>query len=405
MNQVLSSVSSPIHHNNLNISTREQVVAGKTQQAVKADKIHHHNNAEQKGEVLDQAVKQFPVQHKINDDRSLKAFAELSNSLEKALDGATPVDAQTADKEITEGGVRRIGKDLSKLFKGMGLDPHLAKQLSRSITASMQQEGVEQVDFSLTVTRSFSIDAYQLQDSYTGAADAAGSVQTAISGLQMSAVQTRSFDFSLNLSTGEYSLSRSQTDSFSIAAFDYQTQTLPTENPAETADQVTQSETTDEAMADGNTETAADVPAFVEGQSHGDIDAFFMSRTSLIEISQQVRKAPIVQAFAEGNDESVGAEIEAAETAADAGLAQMQDLYDQLGETSEQPANLFESLTQIRNLRIEEEQSVRYLRFSFEAFAPVGLAATNDQGYQTTLYPRPDGSLGVAEEKPVQVEA
>jgi hypothetical protein len=225
-----------------------------------------------------------------------------------------------------------------------------------------------------------------------------------MSGLQISAVQTRSFDFSLNLSTGEYSLNLSRSDSFSAAAFDYQTQALPEERADEITDQATQPETAGEAVADGDAETEADVPAFVEGQSSGDIAAFFMSRSSLIEISRQVLKAPIAQAL-EVDNAADAEEAETAENAADAGLVQMQGLYDRLDESAEQPAQLFESLTQIRNLRIEQEQSVGYLRFSFDAFAPIGLAATNDEGYQTTLYPRPDGSLGVAEETPVEVEA
>ena len=351
-----------------------------------------------------QAAEQFPSQHKINDDRSIKAFAELSTSLERALSKATPVDAQTADKEITEGGLRRIGKDLSKLFKGMGLDSHLAKQLSRGITASMQQEGVEQIDLAVSITRSLNIEAYQLQDSYTQNADATSSAGTVMSGLQIAAVQTRSFDFSLNLSTGEYSLSLSQSDSFSAAAFAYQSQALPAEGTDEIAAQTTQAEAADETMTDGNETTEVDAPTFVEAQSNGDIAAFFMSRSSLIEISQQVQKAPIAPTLEAGSNEGAAQEAEATEQAADAGLAQMQGLYNQLDETAEQPASLFESLTQIRNLRIEEEQSVRYLRFSFEAFAPVGIAATNADGYQTNLYPRPDGSLGVAEETPLQVE-
>ncbi|MCW8893693.1 MAG: hypothetical protein OQL18_10305, partial [Deltaproteobacteria bacterium] len=187
-------------------------------------------------------------------------------------------------------------------------------------------------------------------------------------------------------------------------AFDYQTQALPAENSDETAAQFARLETTDETMVDGNEEAEVDVPAFVEAQSSGDITAFFMSRTSLIEISRQVQGAPIAQALGAENDEGAAEDSDATEKAADVGLALMQGLYSQFDETAEQPARLFESLTQIRNLRIEEEQSVRYLRFSFDAFAPVGLAAKNAEGYQTNLYPRPDGSLGVAEETPVQVE-
>ncbi|MCW9048726.1 MAG: hypothetical protein OQK50_00160 [Deltaproteobacteria bacterium] len=404
MNQALSSVSSPIHHNNLNISTRGQGAFDKTQQSGKTHKTYLNKHSKQKGEALQQATGQFPAQHKINDDRSLKAFAELSKSLERALSGATSVDAQTADEEMTKGGVRRIGKDLSKLFKGMGLDPHLSKQLSRSITASMQQDGVEQIDLSVSITRTLNIEAYQLQSSYTDNADGTSSASTAMSGLQISAVQTRTFDFSLNLSTGEYSLNLSRSDSFSGAAFDYQTQALPAENSDETAAQFTRLETTDETMVDGNEEAEVDVPAFVEAQSSGDITEFFMSRTSLIEISRQVQGAPIAQALGAENDEGAAEDSDATEKAADVGLALMQGLYSQFDETAEQPARLFESLTQIRNLRIEEEQSVRYLRFSFDAFAPVGLAAKNAEGYQTNLYPRPDGSLGVAEETPVQVE-
>ena len=405
MNHAISSVPSPCHHNNLNICTREKAAADKTQQAGKAHKTHHHQQGKHKGMALRHAAEQFPAQHRINDDRSLKALAGLAKSLDKALNGASSVDAQTADREITEGGVRRIAKDLSKLFKGMGLDPHLAKQFSRSVARTMQQEGVEQIDLSVSITRSLNMEAYQLQNSYTDKGDGPGSTSTAMTGLLISAVQTRSFDFSLNLKTGEYSLNLSQSDSFAVAAFDYQAQAPLEERPAEITAPGAGSETAEETAGGDNEAGEADHAAYVEGQSSGDIAAFFMSRTSLVEISRQVRMAPIAQALEAEKDEGAADESTAEEQLADAGLAKMQGLYDQLDESAEQPARLFESLTQIRHLRIEQEQSVRYLRFSFDAFAPVGLAATNDEGYQTTLYPRSDGSLGVVEETPVKVEA
>lgn len=402
MSQVISSVSSPIHHNNLNISSREQALSDKAQKSEKTHMAHHHKYDKHKGETLQQAVEQLPIQHKINDDRSLKAFSELSKSLDKALTGATPVDAQTAANEMTKGGIKRIAKDLSKLFKGMGLDPHLAKQLSKSVAHTIQQEGVEHIDLSVSVTRSLNIEAYQLQESYTDNADGTGTTSTAMTGLQMSAVQTRSFDFSMNLSSGEYSLNLSQEDSFMTSAFDYQaSQNVNTDEITQSAGANGPAETTD--GENGQVET--DNGAYVEGQSSGDIAAFFMSRTSLIEISKQVQMAPIAQALEAEKNQNSAVESEAEDKTADAGLSQMQGLYDQLDKTTEQPENPFESLTQIRNLRIEQEQSVKYLRFSFEAFAPIGLAAKDNEGYQTTLYPRPDGNLGVVEETPVKIEA
>jgi len=403
MSQAISSAAPAIHHNNLNISTRERVFFDKSQQAEKAPKAHHHKYDKQKGVALKQAAEQFPSQHKIKDNRSLKAFADLSKSLEKALTGASSVDAQTGANEITEGGIRRIAKDLSKLFKGMGLDPHLAKQLSRGVARTMKQEGVEQIDLSVSITHSLNIEAYQVQESYTDNADGTGSTSTAMTGLQMSAVQTRSFDFSLNLSTGEHSLNFSHSDSFAVDAFDYQA------SQNERSDDITTK--SDEAKGAAETtdaengEAVTDNAAYVEGQSSGDISAFFMSRTSLVEISKQVQIAPIAQALEAKNDQVDTEKSESEEKTADAGLLQMQGLYDQLDQTTEQPANLFESLTQIRNLRIEQQQSVQYLRFSFDSFAPIGLAATNNEGYQTTLYPRFDGSLGVVEGAPVKVEA
>ncbi len=337
-----------------------------------------------KGSVLTAALESQASQHQINDKRSFKAFSDLSQSLAKAVDSSTLVDSATAEEEITQGGLRRIGKDLSKLFKGMGLDPQLAKQLSSRLTSALQEGGVEQIDLSVSMTRSVSIEAYRLQDSYQANAEGTSSSSVAASGLLVSAVQTRTFDFSLNLTSGEFSISRTSSDSLSQSLFDMQlNEALPAES----------------SSPEGGGTAALPVTEDATSMTAG-FEALVVNRSSLLEISQQLTSSPLMQASTSTGLES-GAVDEAEALAAE---KTMDDLYAGVDDVDGE-GDLYQTLTRVWNLRIEEQESASFLRFNFSTFAPVGLSALDGNGYRSTLYPRPDGGLGLTEQTPVDIDA
>lgn len=324
---------------------------------------------------LVKAVDGLSSYRKINDNKSLKAMAHLSQSLDKALADAKPVDKETAEEEIKQGGLRRIGKDLRKLFKGMGLPPQMAKQLSRGITETIRSEGVEQIDFSLTMTRAAALEMTQTQTAYTETGDGSITAASQTNQFMMTAVQVRSFDFSLNLKTGEYSLSHNRADLLSISASQTETAILL---PGE--------------------ETPETVPAPVEIPEGEEADQAFQDNSTLVEIRSAVQST----SFVDLARTSLSREVD--DEAADDSEA-MQVLTGQVEKLVPTLEPLYATLTQIRNLRIEEELTERYLRFSVEALAPVGLKAHDDEGYEQTLYPQADGNLAKVEETPLTLTA
>ena len=151
MIQNFNTAIPPISQDNLNNLPRETLTAPSGEQIEQQAPLAAEKSSP--GDFLFKALDHLAAGRKINDKKSLKAFSSLDQSLEKAFSDSTKVDHKTGEEEIKQGGLRRVGKDLNKLFKGMGLPPQLAKQFSRGITQAMKQEDVEQIDFSLTTSR------------------------------------------------------------------------------------------------------------------------------------------------------------------------------------------------------------------------------------------------------------
>ena len=93
----------------------------------------------------------------------------------------------------------------------------MAKQYARNISSAMGQEGVEQINFSLETTRSLTVSAYNQSGTATNVTDESGAGISQASGLQLSAIQTQSFDISINLTTGDFSLNRSYEESVTLS--------------------------------------------------------------------------------------------------------------------------------------------------------------------------------------------
>lgn len=325
---------------------------------------------------LIKAVDSLLSYRKINDKKSLKAVSHLKESLEKATSKAVSVEKDTAEQEIKMGGLRRVGKDLKKLFKGMGLPPQLAKDLSRGITQAMRSEDVDQINFSLTTSRAATIEMTQTQTAYSETGDGSLKASSQASQLMMTAVQVRSFDFSINLQTGEFSLSHSRADLLNISSSQTETALLL---PVE--------------AASANTELSQDVAEVNEKE---DIVATFRENSTLFSIRKEVQSSFLMEML---RTDTPGEETEEEE----AGLEDMQQLTDQVEEVIPAPEPLFATLTRIRNLRIEQESHHRFLRFSADAIAPMGLKASDELGNYLTLYPREDGALAKLEETPLEV--
>jgi hypothetical protein len=316
----------------------------------------------------------------INDEKSLKALSHLSESLDKAYSNATSVDQETSEREIKHGGLKRVGKDLRKLFKGMGLPPQAAKTLSRGITYAMKEDSTSQINFSLTTSRSTAIEFSQTQTGYLASGDGTEEAVSTSNSLKISALRVRSFDFSINMDTGEYSFNHSQSDQLTVSASQSAVafRSLPEESgtsPSEQGDNVESEQQTDREIA-----------------------AVFQSDRTLFSLSQTVQNSALMQITPVNDTDQ---EIDESEKTP----SEMKPLEQQLSAVRQQPEPLFESLTRIRNLRIDVEREQTYLRFSADAIAPVGLSTTDEQGNNATLYPRSDGSLAKTEDSPLAVTA
>ena len=378
MIQNISSPVPPINQDNLSILPREPItVLDGEQTELQAPPATAESRP---GDFLFKALDQLAAGRKLNDKKSLKGFASLGQSLEKAFSTATKVDHKTGEEEIKQGGLRRVSKDLNKLFKGMGLPPQLAKQFSRGITEAMRQEDVEQINFSLTTSRSLNIEAYQLQEGYLSDGDGTTIASSVANSFQLSTIQIRSFDVSINPRTGEYSLNHSQSNSSSSTA------RLASSTPALQASE-------DEVQP-----TLAEAPV----EPTNDIITLVQSNSSLLQVSQTVQLSALMQIQpAAIVDESALPDEEAFSD----GLSRLQQLIEKLEDVTANAKGLYESLTQVRDLRIEKEDDDDHLRFSVDALAPIGLTATDDSGHTTPLYPRPDGSLGTVADNAIKIVA
>lgn len=371
------------------ISTTSQPQSTETDNATQSASapITEQPTPEQQSPLI-RALDGMKAYHKINDGKSLKALSHLGKSLDKAFSEAKQVDQETAEEEIKQGGLRRIGKDLRKLFKGMGLPPQAAKQMSRDITSAMKSGSTEQISFSLTTSRETALEMTQTQTGYLASGDGTEELVSTSSSLKVTALQVRSFDFSVNLATGEYSFNHSISDQLSIETSESSL------SIASAAEEPAQPE-----MA--AVESTEEPEEGVEQAEDQDLSLAFQSNRTLLEISRTIQTSALMQL--QPAERSEEAEIEYDDDGDES--EEMQSLVSQIDAAVQQPESRFESLTRIRNLRIETENSQIYLRFTADALAPVGITAEDESGHTSTVYTRPDGTLGKTEEAPLTVTA
>ena len=346
-------------------------------------------------------------------DFTTKAFNSLTKSLTRAFADATKVDKQTGDEEISTGGLQRVAKDLSKLFKGIGLSPQQAKQYARGISSAMGTDGVEQINFSLSTSQSLSVAGYNQSGSIESSADSLVA-SSQMSGYQLTAVKTQSFDVSINLSTGEFSVNHSFEESLSLTAFsgEYSEEAvsnspLETEGMTETealpTDELTSSPVTEEPVIEPeNSEKMTEAPTAEENQTiiatGSSVDALLfefsrsMTQPAAFTTNQEIISEPTDE---EATEEEV----------VDPVFNRFQMFAESSLHMTWAEATLFESITDISNLRIEVIDKQEYLNFSVEAIVPMGLTATEEEGSSTTVYPRPDGSVGETATEAVEVSA
>ncbi len=340
----------------------------------------------------------FSHQLEKGDEKIQKSFNHLAHSLEKMFGEAQDVDRETAEEELKEGGLRRVGKDLGKLFKGLGIPSQLAKQFAHGITAAIKQDDVEQIDFSLTATRAFNLDIQQTRQGYLATGDGAGGAPSVSSSFQLTAIQIRSVDISLNLNSGEFSYRSTSFDSLSISS---STTVGPAELPADAVDRSVPAAENSPAATRDDTGNAPPVAADQSAPAPGDNAdplAVVQSDNILLQISRFVQQSSIMQLSpqlvadpAEGEQQLSGFDL-------------LQSLVDKMAEFTEGRRNLFESQLEVRNLRVEKDDDEdEHLRFTFDALVPVGLTAVDESGRSSTVYPRADGSLAQVAEGPVRV--
>jgi|GEM_PF-1815598 len=368
------------------------------------------------------ALSKLSAGHKHAEKHSLKTISHLMRSLQKVFGDAPKVDRETGAEEMRHGGMRRVGNDLRKLFRGLGIPPQMAKEFAHGMTDALQNQETEQINFSLTATRSVNLNIQQLQSGYQASGDGSSIAAATANSFQLSAVQARSIDISINLRTGEFSLTRTSTDTLSISGARATAQAgaatqamagsepaLPTETAPQTAEGTTTGsdfsatevpEATAESQAsDTAAPTAESQPAPVD-----DFAALVQSNGFLLQISRTIQQSAMMQlkpAGGSGTDEAKAID----EDKPSGGLRVLQDMIARLQELSGAAHDLFDTLVQVNNLRVENQDGDDHLRFTIDALAPVGLTAVDKDGRGATVYPRPDGSLAKVVEEPVTATA
>ena len=392
--------------------------------------IQQQNAAESKGKTTSAAqgsnifrdgIAKLTADQTPENKHSLRTFTSLVRSLEKTYNDAPNVDRNTGGKEMGEGGTHRISKDLRKLFKGLGIPPQLAKQLAGKMTDALQNQDGGPVNISLTSTRTFNLNVQQLPGSYPTSSDGSDpATTTPVRSFQLTAVQVRSLDISINLSTGEFSMSRTRTDSISISSTSAATQgdtgsvpedTTGQELPVETA--ADSGGTAPSAVADpestgaaADTATTEPSPVATEPATEpsDDLAAQVQSDSTLLQISRTIQQSAFIK-LNSANDTENKPDSTTQDQQPNGGLRVLQDMLAQLEQLSGKAGNLFDTIVHVNNLRVEQENGDQHLRFTVDALAPIGLTAVDQAGYGTTLYPRPDGSLAKVVEEPVKVSA
>ncbi|WP_029909816.1 hypothetical protein [Pelobacter seleniigenes] len=388
MSQNFSSALPSINHTDQLCPSRHS-----DKNARKAHQATHHRPIEQ----LDRTTR-------VNDRTSVKAFASLAGSLQRAFADAVNVDQESGTEEIKQGGLRRIGKDLQKLFKGMGFSPHLAKQYAGKICQAMGQNDLAQLDVSLSLTRTVDIQATS-QTTYSATGQSMTEQLSATESLQLSAVQVRSFDLSLNLTTGEFSIQHSSSDSLSISAAQSTTSSVPMETgpnlpQSETAAPVDSEEPATEQLPEP--ETTAPTEPTAADQLDAGATVQVESNSLLLQLSRTITQSALlktqpVEPVANDQDQETNPEDQA--------VARLEDFIQLQFNATETVTGLFESMTTISNLRVENQDNQPYLRFTAAAVAPVGLTVIAESGDSTTVYPQEDGHIASFSDTPVEVSA
>lgn len=312
-----------------------------------------------------------------SDDNSFKNFTHLVRSLDKYFSEAETVDRQTGTKELQLGGLRRIDTDLRKLFKGLGIPPQQAKQLSRDIAAAIGNNGVEQIDISLSTSNQTQLESQQTRGTYQASGAGRSGVTVEKNSFQLAVINTKRVDISLNLRSGAFTLSPSTKESTTVTREN--TSALASFFPLE----------------EDSTIAAAKPIAELD-----EMTALVNSDSSLQEISRVVKQSAITQLPV--SDSNARRDM-ATEALFNDNLGRLQQLVSDLGEFSGQRGTIFESLLQVTDLRTERKEETNSLLFTLEAQAPIGLTAIDATGHGTTLYPRPDGSFGKRVETAVKV--
>jgi len=374
MGQKIDQISTSISRTKLPDLTKQ--VRGQSQPAEK--KSSQSAAESHQSTPLRSILSELTAGREYSDDKNFKNFTHLARSLEKYFSGAETVDRQTGGKELSQGGLRRIDTDLRKLFKGLGVPPQQAKQLSRAIATAIGQKNVEQLSLPLASSSQLQLETQSIKGNYQANSAIRAFAAENRNGFRLSVTHIRSLDISLNLRNGGYTLTET------VAA----TQTAKSESSAALASLL---------PVEGDPPSAVSQPI----SELDDITALINSDSSLREISRTVKQSAITQLAENDNSKQPVTETENRFNEA---LDRLQQLVSELGEFTEQGGASFESLLQVANLRTERRNENNFLLFTLEAQAPIGLTAIDETGHGTTLYPRPDGSFGKQVETAVKVK-
>jgi len=325
--------------------------------------------------------------HHSDPGKIFKRLDKLAHSLSRAFGEASEVKKDEGDEEIRKGGLKRIEKDLGKFFREMGMPKGLAKQFAQVVTGALG-DGAEEVGFSFSASRSTSLSFAQQQFAYLASGDGAAMVGASAESFQVTAVQVQSFDFSINLRTGELSFTSSRSADISIESSQFSGVAAAAPLPAEQSPKQNVPRTT-------GMEPPASAPLTEAGTvAPGDLPDI----RQRVERSSLARTQPDVMQPGQGEDE-------APTSAFDKAIESMRQMVNSLDTLSGRVHDLFEPLVEISNLRVEQEDEDDHLRFSVDALAPIGLSTIDGTGHVTTLYPRQDGVIAKVSDPQIQATA
>lgn len=336
-----------------------------------------------------QSLKQManPTRHL---GKTQKNVQKLAGSLEKMFSEATKVDRETGEKEIKHGGLKRVAKDLNKLFKGLGMPPQLSKVFANAITEAMKNGDTEQIDFSFTASRSLTVDSYRSQKQTIELENGAAVATSASSRFQLAAVQVRTFDFSLNLRSGEFSYSHNEFKGLAVSSSESSGVAVAT--PAQT----------NPLQTPPSSDSLPTEPINQPLTSETNIAALVQSDSTLLQLSNLIQQSAIMQLKPSDNN----LDSQQLFDHHNQGLERIKTAISQMEELAGIRQDLFEPQVAIRDMRLEKaDNNDDLLRFTIDATSPIGLKAKDDEGRSTTIYPREDGTLAKISDDSVSTSA